>query len=138
MVLKSPLRRESGGSVVNIKGEVKTALRANSALVALLGNADKVQYFYPDDFNKLPIVTYKELDNSISLGGDNQEVASEIIFVLEVWSKSGTSDIALQVDKTMQSLYFGRMPGTRDLYETDTKTHHKVMIYQTQRGNIET
>lgn len=112
----------------NIKASVVSALKTATALYTLV--ADRIYFHYPDDFNTLPAVSYFEYNNSPDLFADDVEIGSEIIFQVDVWSTASTSAIALVVDDVMVSEGFTRA-SARDLYEPDTKIHHKSMLYRT-------
>lgn len=93
-----------------------------------------VNYFHPENINKLPIVTYYELDNKTLLYEDDIELLSEITYAVDIWNKNSTTEIAKIVDSKMRSLGFKRISSV-DLYETETKIHHKAMRYVIQVTN---
>lgn len=84
----------------------------------------QVSYHYPSTFAKLPHVTYYELSN---IEGDYDHVTYQI----DVWSKSPglNQDIALLINDKLHAIGFKRA-FSGDLFETDTKIHHKTMRFE--------
>ncbi len=109
----------------NIKTTVLTALQTATALSTLTG----FYFQYPPDFTDLPLLTYFEVDNIGNLYADDQEIGSEIVFQIDLWSQASLSSYALAVDDIMTGLGFARIT-SQDLYEVDTKIYHKVMRYR--------
>lgn len=114
----------------SIKTAVMTALQTSTALTTLLGSGKRIFFQDPDDENKpkFPRITYFEVDNFGNLFADDQEVGSEILYQVDLWSKASTTAIAKEVDTIMIGLDFIRQ-SSQDLYETDTKIFHKAMTY---------
>jgi len=110
--------------VQNLKPTVLTALQTASALSTLT-----FYYFHPPDFTNLPCGSYFELDNTGSLYADDQEIGSEIIFQIDLWSKDSLSAYALAVNTAMTGINFVRIEAV-DMFETDTLIHHKSMRYK--------
>lgn len=111
----------------NIKTTVLTALQTATALATLQGN--KFYFHHPPDFTNLPVGSYFELSNSGNLYADDIEAGSEIIFQIDLWSKTSLSSLALAVDDVMVGLDFNRVL-SEDLFEIDTKIYHKSMRYR--------
>ena len=111
----------------NIKSTVLSALQTATALATLYG--EKFYFFNPPDFLNLPVGTYFELDNIGNLYADDTEAGSEIVFQIDLWSKTSLSILAQGVDDVMTSLDFSRIAAP-DLYEKDTKIYHKSMRYR--------
>ncbi|WP_305153808.1 hypothetical protein [uncultured Clostridium sp.] len=59
---------------------------------------------YPNDWGKLPAVTYSEEDNSTYEVIDNKEAICRIIYRIDVWNNRSTSDIALKIDEAITKL----------------------------------
>ena len=110
--------------MINIKTNVYSALNAITAI------SDRVYFFYPDDFQTLPCVSYYEITNRELNKADDSEYSSEIEFIVDVWgdSSSEISSIALEVNTAMQGLGFKRT-ASRDMFEQDTKIYHKNMKF---------
>lgn len=121
--------------ITDLKVQLRAALLENAALVALVGrdknNAPKVYQMvapYAEDF---PRITFFEVTNFDSDFADDVSIASEIIMQIDVWSKSSTSAISGEVDKTMKTLGYTRS-SAQDLYEDDTGVYHKALRYRTK------
>lgn len=116
--------------MLDVKKYVYSALKNDSALVALLGSNTKIQFYYPNDFNVLPIVTYQELDQTDIEYYDNSPAAVESTIQIDVWvSSAGIVDIVQSIDDIMHGLLFN-VDFSADLYEPDTKIQHRVMRYR--------
>ena len=113
--------------MINIKPTVVAALKADATLTGLLGG-QRVYFQVSPNADEYPRITYYELDNSGALFADDVEQASEIVIMVDVWSKTSTSAIAQAVDNVMTGLGFER-EAAPDLYENDTKVHHKAIRY---------
>jgi len=113
--------------MLSIKSAVLTALQTNSAMSTLYGQ--KFYFSNPPDFLNLPVGSYFELDNTGNLYADDQEIGSEIIYQIDLWSKASLTAYALGVDSAMTSLDFSRIQSL-DLFETDTRIFHKSMRYR--------
>jgi hypothetical protein len=113
--------------MLSIKSAVLTALQTNSAMSTLYGQ--KFYFQYPPDFLNLPVGSYFELGNIGNLYADNQEIGSEIIYQIDLWSKASLTAYALGVDSAMTSLDFTRIQSI-DMYEEDTRIYHKSMRYK--------
>ena len=83
---------------------------------------------YPNDWSKLPAVTYSEEDNSANEVVDNKEATCRIIYRIEVWSDRSTSEIALKIDEVITQL------GLKRTFCKDAPTpsglKHKVLRYE--------
>ena len=112
----------------NIKESVVSALKTYTALTTLV--SDRIYFHYPNDFTTLPAISYFEMSNVGDLYADDVEIGSEIVFQIDIWSTTSTSAIALLVDIVMVAEGFTRSASI-DLFEKDTKIHHKSMKYRT-------
>jgi hypothetical protein len=114
--------------VQNIKSSVLSALQTATALSTLNG----VYFFYPPNFIGLSAsvtLSYFEVDNLPNLFADNQEIGSEIVYQIDLWSKISLSNYTLAVDAVMTGLDFARITA-QDLYEKDNSIYHKAMRYR--------
>ena len=111
-------------------------LNLKSIILDTLKQTDiTVNYYYPQNFNQLPIITYYELENRTLLtSADGEELLSEITYSIDVWSKESTSEISIKIDELMRSIGFKRT-SSNDLFEPDTKINHKVLCYSGQVTN---
>jgi hypothetical protein len=118
--------------MLDVKKYVYSALKNDATLVALLGSNTKIQFYYPNDFNTLPIVTYQELNQPDEQQGyfDNIPTSVESTIQIDVWvSSTGITPIVQSIDNIMHGLYFNT-DFSSDLYEPDTKIQHRVMRYR--------
>jgi len=113
--------------LINLKPTVLAALKNDPALSKLI--AGRVIFMALSDEPVFPSITYREEDNSPALVGDDRELASQSVMVIDVWSQGSTTAIAQAVDAVMSGLRFKREFAT-DLYETDTGVYHKHMRYR--------
>ena len=111
----------------NIKSSVFSALLTYTALTTLV--SDRIYFHHPNNFTTLPAISYFELSNIGDLYADDIEIGSEIIMQIDIWSTTSISAIALIVDTIMVSEGFARILSI-DLFEEDTKIHHKSMRYR--------
>lgn len=109
--------------MVNIKPQIYELLKT-------IPNTE-VTYFFPQNFTKLPVISYYELSNTTAVKSDGKEYSSEIHIQVDAWTKtsSATSELAVQIDNLMISKGFYREM-SMDLYEQTTKIHHKTMRYR--------
>jgi hypothetical protein len=120
---------------IDIKTEIKSTLLANSALVALLGGQRVYQLAAPKA-EEYPRITFFEIDNLDTAFADDVAYASDVYVQIDVWSKSSTSAISGEVDKTLKGLEFARTGGA-DLYEQKTKVYHKALRYRRAYEEVE-
>ena len=118
----------------SVKSAVVTALQTSSALTTLLGTGQRILFQRPigEATATFPRITYFEVDNRGNLFADDQEIGSEIIFQINLWGTASLTAIAKEVDSIMTNmtdLDFVRVSAP-DLYEQDTKIHHKPMRYR--------
>lgn len=115
--------------MIDLKPTIYSAFKNDSELSILI--SDRVFFMQVPTTVKIedgPCITYYEQNNLPVYFADNQEQASELIFVVDVWSKGNTTAIAQEVDRIMKSLGFVRAVAI-DLYEQDTGVHHKSMRF---------
>ncbi|OAB31753.1 hypothetical protein PMSD_18380 [Paenibacillus macquariensis subsp. defensor] len=125
--------------LIDLKPAITQALRNNSALVLLLGDKKVWPQVAPTEFInskgiKVPVttpyVTFSEITNFDNRYASNTAFSSEIHFQIDIWTQSDTGPSAIEVNRTMEELGFTRS-GSTDLFETETKTYHKVLRYKT-------
>ena len=113
----------------NIKPEVFNILKTDATLTALLGGQRIYFQVAPEPkAQEFPRLTYYEYDNRSDLFADDVEITSEIRIVVDVWSKTSTTDITNRVIDLMERIGFKREEA-RDLYDNDTKTLHKYLRF---------
>lgn len=113
--------------MINLKTTVVSALKQDATLSSLIDG--RVIFMSLPDAPTFPCVTYYEQNNSPALMGDGEELTSESVMVIDVWSKGSTTAIAQAVDAVMVGLNF-RREFSGDLYEKDTGVYHKSMRYR--------
>lgn len=83
---------------------------------------------YPNDWSKLPAVTYSEEDNSTYRIADDKEAICRIVYRIDIWNDRSTSEIALKIDEAITQL------GLRRTFCKDAPTSsglkHKVLRYE--------
>jgi len=116
----------------NEKTTVLTALQTASAITTIV--SARIYFLYPPDFAILPSISYFELSNIGNLYADNQEIGSEIIYQIDSWSKASLSALALAIDDVMTGIDFTRIQSI-DLFENDSRIHHKSMRYKINKSD---
>ncbi|CAI6023488.1 hypothetical protein PAECIP112173_00345 [Paenibacillus sp. JJ-100] len=118
--------------LIDLEPVVISALRSDPELSSLLGkdakgNVKVYPLAAPDISN--PKITFFELTNFDNKYAGDQAVSSSIHFQIDLWHSSNTSKISIAANRVMESLGFVRS-GTNSMYESDTKTYHKVLRYK--------
>ena len=87
-------------------------------------------YYYPDDFNKLPLVSYYQLTERPSFGYDNIEAIQKGTVVVDIWGNnpSEIGKISLQVNDIMTADGWGR-EFSADIPPRAGETFHKTMRF---------
>jgi hypothetical protein len=82
----------------DLSPEVKTAIEAV---------CPSVFYFYPDDFENLPAISFYDSGNS---GGDNRDLLTPVAFHVDVWTLTVPTlkPLVTSVDAAMRGLGFRR------------------------------
>lgn len=109
---------------MNVKAWIYAKLIANTALMAALGSSAKLFYFHPNDFTTLPVMSYSDSSHGTTGYQDDVPLAVESVMEFDIYSASSTSSIFDALVAAMTGLYFN-LDFAADLYETDTKVHHK-------------
>lgn len=109
--------------MINIKPRILKKLKEISDV--------EISYFYPQNWSKLPAISYYEMDNSVASRADDGEYSSNIAIQIDIWAKtpSKCSNLAIQVDTKMEELGFVRTLAV-DLFEQETKIYHKSMRFE--------
>ena len=119
--------------MINIKSEVYNALKNNTELIALLGGQRIYFMVVPDNkAAEFPRLTYYEYSNRANMYADDTEITTVIRIVIDVWSKTSTTDITEKIVEIMENIGF-RREDARDLYEDDTRIYHKYLRFVTVR-----
>ena len=108
--------------MINVKDQVYQALQE------VMGEEANVSDGYPKDWATLPAIQYTEEDNSVAEWSDNKEQKAHLLYRVDIWHNSTTSEAALKVDKALAAL------GLRRTACGDTPDpsglKHKVMRYE--------
>ena len=99
-----------------------------AALTAVI--SAPVYYAYPAEWAALPLISFFELDNAEAEHADDEELTSDISYTIDIWALSPeeTHALAAKVNQAMRSIGFKR-DGSNDLYEAETRYHHKTMRF---------
>lgn len=81
---------------------------------------------YPEDFNKLPHISFYEQDNQDSYKL-SKEVYTEIVIQIDIWHNRSTGTLAQAVNEKMNSIGF-RREFARDIPDPSIK--HKSMRFK--------
>lgn len=117
--------------LLGIKAWIYGKLTADATLQTALGGAGKIKYYYPNDFQSLPVLTYSEV-NQRNLDGaffDNTYTAVETVIELHVWSNASTTTIATAAANVMLANLF-TMDSSQDVADPDSKIQHRVMRFR--------
>lgn len=91
----------------------------------------QIHYFHPQENSSLPCVSYYESNNREygQAGGD--EYVTEVEYTVDIWSTAPETNatMALAIDVRLAALGMSRT-FSYDLYEQDTRVHHKNMRYR--------
>lgn len=98
------------------------------ALCAGCPGAD-VSDAWPQDWARLPKVTYTEENNAVEEWTDNAEQSARIVYRIDVWDKRSTTAIAAQVDAAMASIGMLRTM-SRDVPSGTDPAKHRQMRYE--------
>lgn len=116
--------------MLDVKTLVVTTLKADAQLVALLGSTDKIFFAYPDTFNKVPLVTYREDNQADRDFADDAPFGFDSIIVIDIYTPAtSTTSIAKRVDVVMHNLGF-TVEFSSDVPEPDTKYRHRNSRYR--------
>ena len=98
---------------------------------ALTGTGYAVHYFYPQDGFTLPCITWRESNNREYAQADGNEYLTEVEYTVDCWATTPeeTATMGAAVDVKMATLRLKRT-FSYDLYEADTRVHHKNMRYR--------
>lgn len=113
------------------KAELLNALESNDLLTqeVIGGIHNKVA----PEVDPFPRVVYQEIRNSDDDYADNESTSAVVAFQISIFCDEETvskeTKIAKEVDKELKSIGYKRYDSI-DLFEDDTKRHHKAMRYR--------
>ena len=98
---------------------------------ALVSTGYTVSYAYPQDGVSLPCVSFYEASNREHAQAGGSEFLTEVEYTIDIWSSNPETNatMALAIDVKMAALGMKRT-FSYDLYEADTRIHHKTMRYR--------
>lgn len=78
--------------------------------------------------NGFPSISFSFVDESGLAFADDEEIETEVILQIDVWSKKDYSTIVEQVKTKLKEIEFYRDYEADD-YEQDTKIYHKILRF---------
>lgn len=116
----------------NAKPIIATALSTDSSLIALIPKIrmfDNVANFSNEPI--YPYLTYEELTNIEHIHGDDEELASEVAFRINVFGITSLSAIAGHINRVMKSITFGRnyAQDQDETLENGIIVKHKILSF---------
>jgi hypothetical protein len=116
--------------MIGVKKIVYDLMRNNAALVTALGNASKIVYMYPQNFNSLPLVTYQEVNQQDTEWAENLPTASESTIQIDVWTGENVSTTAIVT--AVDNIFIGELwtrTFSADVPDPDVRIQHRVIRY---------
>ena len=107
---------------MNVKGWIYGKLKASTTLKGLI--SDRLYFFYPDQFTKLPVVAYSESNHRETDYWDDRAEAVESTVTIDIYHNASTSAVFDAIVAIMDAAFFN-LDFATDLYETETKIQHK-------------
>lgn len=98
---------------------------------ALQGTGYSVSYFFPQTSTPLPRISFYESNNHEYGQAEGREFVTEVEYTIDLWANTPekTGEMAIAVDAKLAALRL-RRTFSFDLYEQDTRIHHKNMRYR--------
>lgn len=118
--------------MVNAKPIVTTALSTDASLIALI---PKVRMFDGTavfkDAPVYPYITYEELANIEGHHADDDEIASEVTFRINIFGMTSVSTIAGHINRIMKAIDFNRnyAQDQDETLDTGVVIKHKIMSF---------
>lgn len=102
----------------------------NTAPITALVPLANISTAWPDTTSTFPRITYREQDNFTTSDdiADNDVFRDRVQFAVDIWAKGSTWAIFQAVNTALETAGYNRDSAV-DLYEEDTKIHHKAMSY---------
>lgn len=82
------------------------------------------------DGDKVPYITYQEINNEPMLNADNEVIASVISYDFDIYSKGNFKKIVKAVKQLLKENNYMWNGDSADFYEEDTKLYHKTLTFQ--------
>jgi hypothetical protein len=106
----------------SLQSEVYTALSSTGYAVS---------YFHPQEPASFPCMSFYETQNREYAQADGNEYLTEVEYTIDCWATTpeATATMGNAVDTALATLRLKRT-FSYDLYEADTRVHHKNMRYR--------
>lgn len=90
----------------------------------------RVEYFYPEKFNDLPVVSFYNLTEQEAFSADNEEQIQSGVVVVDIWcdNPKQCGEIGIKVNDIMIKDDWSR-EFSRDLTPDNSGVYHKTMRY---------
>ena len=88
-------------------------------------------FYYPDDFKRLPCISFYEASNTPAAHADDDEYAAEVIYAVDVWAATDrqVEAVPAQATKKMRGIGFVR-EFSHDVFDPDSTVRHKAMRFR--------
>jgi hypothetical protein len=118
--------------VLDVNAWLNTKLSQDAAVLAIVGDVNRIIFGYPNTFVQLPIVTFQEMNQPTMVYDDDAPVTVESYVQIDIWTdENGTTTLAQAVDAVMIGLLWD-CEYSADVPEPDTKYRHRAMRYRRQ------
>ena len=116
--------------MLDIKTYVYGKLTGSSSLIAAVGSTDHIFFGWPQTFETLPTISFREEDQSGLAYFDDSidEYRSTIIVDLFTSSSVSTTTIANLIDNVMTNIFFA-LEFSSDVLESDSRLNHRSIRY---------
>ena len=110
--------------MINVKDQVYAALTS----APMQEITENISDGYPKEWAVLPAIQYMEEDNSVYEWSSEGEEKSHLLYRVDIWNNTSTSEAALEVDKALSAIGLRR----KQCNDVDDPSglKHKVMRYE--------
>jgi len=104
---------------------------SSEVFTALSATGYNISYAYPQEGVSLPCVSFYEASNREYAQASGNEYLTEVEYSIDVWGYTPETNATMgsAIDVKMAALGLKRT-FSHDLYEADTRIHHKAMRYR--------
>ena len=97
----------------------------------LKGLGAEVWYFYPQNWMRLPVISWRESANREFAQADGREHLAQLEYTVDLWAGGPEANLELswRVDAAMASLRL-RRDFCADLFDSGVGLHHRVLRYR--------
>ncbi|MGN0149011.1 MAG: hypothetical protein ACI4C7_02010 [Clostridia bacterium] len=91
----------------------------------------KLVYQHPDGFNELPVVSFYNLTESVSLAYDNEEQLQDGVMQLDIWAKlpAECGSIAIEINRLLTKDGWCRQFSMDIPKQNGERAYHRTMRY---------